>query len=105
MRLPGAAGQAPGTGYKDAENPAAHHHRPLEEQAYEPVGADNPPSRVVREPLGAPVQLAVRHPLLLEHDRHLIGCATRLRLDQLMEAEILQSEHAISSFMISLAPA
>ena len=105
LRVSRVEGQVPGPGLEDAEN--AHHHldRALHEQADQHVRADASTSQVVREPFGAAVQFAIRYPLLLEHHRHPIGRAARLRLDQLMQAEILQSEHAISSFMISLAPA
>ena len=56
----------------------------------------------MRERVGATVELTVGQPLLLEHHSHLTGSAPGLRLDQLVQT---YRDHAISSFMISFAPA
>ena len=105
LRVARVDGQVRRPGLEDAENADDQVDRAVDQQADDGVRADTPSPQVVRQPPGAPVELAVRQALLLEHDRHVIGGAMRLRLDQLMQAEIGQSEHAISSFMISLAPA
>ena len=54
--------------------------------------------------LARAIELAIGEPLALESQRRRVRRARRLRLDQLVQAK-LQSDHAISSFMISFEPA
>ena len=109
---------------QDAEY--AHHHlqRALDEQAHQHVRPNTQPSQMMRQAVGPTVEFAVGHPLVLEHHGHLTRGAPGLCLDEVVQTGILRGtrrggvlrihrsllegvyrDHAISSFMISFAPA
>ena len=64
-----------------------HHHlrRPFEEQADTRFRANPPLHQRVGQPVGAPVQIAVAHLLVLEDDGHRVRAALHLLLDERME--------------------
>lgn len=60
---------------------------------------------MARDPVGAIVELPIAHPLPFEHHGRPVGSPSDLRFNKVMQTVVFQSEHAINSFMTSLAPA
>ena len=76
----------------------------LDEQPDPRLRPDAQPSQVIRETLGAVVELAIGQSLPLKHHGWLIGSSADLCCDQIVQANV-QRAQAINSFMISFVPA
>ena len=72
-----------------------HHHvqRALGEEPDEHIRADPEPPQMVRESVGAPVELAVGQVPLVDDHGHAVGRALSLRFDQLVKTSILRVRH------------
>ena len=70
-------------GLEDADEPHDHLKRALHAQPHHHFGADAQPAQVMRQLVGAGIELAVGRASILEHHRDRIGCARSLRGEQL----------------------
>ena len=103
--IPRIQGHVGGPGLQDAQNADHHLQRSLDVEPDERLGPGPHLPQCVRDALGAIVELPIAHPLPFEHHGRLAGSPPGLRFDQVMQAGLFQSDHAIISFMTSLAPA
>ncbi len=95
-----------GAGLQDPEDACDQPGRALHEQRHAHLRSGATPAQALGQLARAPVKLCVGKPLLFEHYGARVRRAPRLTFDQRVQATTcaIHREHAISSFMISLAP-
>ena len=67
---------------ENPDKPDHHSGRALDAQPHHHLGPNPEPAQMMRQPVGAPVELAIRQALLFEHHRHRVRRARCLRRQQ-----------------------